>query len=108
MIQTHVRPANNAYLQRERDGCSVLFFLVSILVILPTVIMLLILVHWQNRIYKIGYELSILERNRVALKNRELKLAAERELCLSPSRPEMMAATRGLKPPTPDQIVVMD
>jgi len=106
VIPLYLRPVDNVYLRRERDTRVIPFLIASLLVLLPAILLLLLLVHWQNEIYKIGYELSVLEHNRAKLENRKLSLLAEKEHLSAPARLDQLAMERGLVPPEPEQVVI--
>lgn len=104
MIHTYVRRVPNDYLVKERDLHISRFLFGTLFVLLPTILLLLLLIHWQNQIYKLGYELTLLEHNLEKIEEKNMNLLHEREQWRDPRILDRQAALLDLHILTPDQL----
>jgi cell division protein FtsL len=92
------------YITRPMDRSFIRQILLLILFIVPLVVLTLLIIQTNNRIFQVGKQIRYLEYQKSRLEDERLSLMLEKEKLLKPDEVVRQAGARGLAPLTPSQV----
>jgi cell division protein FtsL len=93
--QVITRPLDRRFIRR---------LLLLLLFAVPVVVMTLLIIQTNNRLYRTGKQIRYLEFQRRRLEDERLELLLEREKLLRPDEVARKASAQGLEPLKPEQV----
>jgi cell division protein FtsL len=96
--------ADRQNITRPMDRTFIRRILLFLLFIVPVVVLTLLIIQTNNRLYQVGKQIRYLEYQKSRLEDERLSLMLEKEKLLNPDEVVRKAGERGLVPLTPSRV----